>query len=113
VEQSIWYSRVFGGPACLCVYARRQVDFGGGRGFISHKARCFIGLLILAHPAYRIALIILLQSAVPPITGASIHAEREGGSASITNQFILASFAVSVVSIPLMFTLFSRFFPIP
>jgi predicted permease len=73
----------------------------------------FIGLLVLARPAYSIALIILLQSAVPPITGTSIHAEREGGNASITNQFILSSFAVSAVSMPLMFTLFSRFFPIP
>jgi malate permease and related proteins len=72
-----------------------------------------IGLLIPVHPEYSIALIIFLQSAVPPITGTSIHAEREGGNASITNQFILASFAVSVISIPLMFILFSRFFPVP
>lgn len=73
----------------------------------------FVGLLVFAHPSYNIALIIFLQSAVPPITGVSIHAEREGGNASITNQFILASFSVSVVSIPLMFTLFSRFFSMP
>jgi malate permease and related proteins len=73
----------------------------------------FVGLLVLANPSYSIALIILLESAVPPITGTSIHAEREGGNASITNQFILASFAVSAVSIPLVFTLFSRFFPMP
>jgi hypothetical protein len=47
------------------------------------------------------------------MTGTSVFAEREGGNASIANQFILASFAVSVVSLPLMFTLFSRFFPMP
>ena len=73
----------------------------------------FMGLLILVRPDYGIALIIFLESAMPPITGASVHTEREGGNASIANQFILASFAASVVSIPLMFTLFSRFFPIP
>jgi malate permease and related proteins len=73
----------------------------------------FIGLLVLVRPAYSIALIIFLQSAMPPITGTSIHVEREGGNASIANQFILASFAVSAVSIALMFTLFSRFFPMP
>jgi hypothetical protein len=73
----------------------------------------FVGLLVLVHPSYSTALIILLQSAVPPITGTSIHAEREGGNGSITNRFILASFAVSIVSIPLMFTLFSRFFAMP
>jgi malate permease and related proteins len=73
----------------------------------------FIGLLILVRPQYSIALIIFLQSAVPPITGTSIQAEREGGNASITNQFILVSFAASIISIPIMFTLFSRLFPVP
>lgn len=73
----------------------------------------FIGLLVLVRPAYSIALIILLQSAVPPATGTSVRTGREGGNIAIANQFILASFAVSVVSIPLMFTLFSRFFPSP
>jgi predicted permease len=73
----------------------------------------FIGLLVLMRPDYNIAIIMLLESAVPPITGVSVHAEREGGNASIANQFILASFAVSIVSIPLMFTFFSRFFPMP
>ena len=72
----------------------------------------WIGLLILIHPSYDIALILLLQAAVPPITGTAIQAERAGGNASIANQFILASFAASVVSIPLAFSLFSRFFPL-
>jgi len=73
----------------------------------------FVGLLLLVRPDYNIALLLLLESAVPPITGTSIQAERAGGNASIANQFILASFAVSVVSIPLVFILFSRFFPMP
>jgi malate permease and related proteins len=73
----------------------------------------FLGLLILAHPDYSIALIILLQSAVPPATGTSVRALREGGNVAIANQFILASFAVSVISIPLMFILFSKYFPAP
>jgi predicted permease len=73
----------------------------------------FVGLLLLVRPDYNIALLVLLESAVPPITGTSIQAERAGGNASIANQFILASFAVSVVSIPLVFIFFSRFFPMP
>jgi malate permease and related proteins len=73
----------------------------------------FIYLLNLVRPDYGLALIIFLQSAMPPMTGTSIHAERIGGNASIANQFILASFAVSIVSIPLMFMLFSKFFPAP
>jgi malate permease and related proteins len=93
------------------IYVREMLKFVAIKNFLFPLV--FIGLLILARPDYNIALIILLESAVPPITGTSIFAEREGGNASITNQFILASFSVSVVSIPLMFMLFSRFFPVP
>lgn len=73
----------------------------------------FLGLLILIHPDYNIALLIILQSAVPPITGIPIVTERAGGNRAITNQFILASFVFSIVSIPLIFNLFSTFFPMP
>lgn len=72
----------------------------------------FIGLLVLIRPEYGIALIIFFQSAVPPITGTSVLAEREGGNTSISNQFILASFVTSIITIPLMFLLFSRYFPV-
>jgi len=73
----------------------------------------FIAMLVLVHPAYPVALIIFLESAVPPITGIPIQTQRHGGNASITNQFILASFVFSIFSIPLMFTLFTRYFRIP
>lgn len=73
----------------------------------------FIGLLLLIRPEYGIALIIILESSVPPITGTSIAAGREGGNAAITNQYLLASFIFSIISIPLMFTLFNNFFPKP
>ena len=73
----------------------------------------FIGLLFLIRPEYNIALILFLESAVPPITGTPLVAEREGGNTSIANQFILASFIFSIISIPAMFTLFSRFYPMP
>jgi hypothetical protein len=73
----------------------------------------FIALLVFVRPAYPVALIMFLQSAVPPITGIPIQTQRHGGNWSITNQFILGSFAFSVLSIPLMFNLFTRYFPIP
>lgn len=73
----------------------------------------FITLLVLTRPAYPIALIMFLQSAVPPITGIPIQTARQGGNASITNQFILASFIISIFSLPLMFSLFTRYFPMP
>jgi len=73
----------------------------------------WIGLLALIRPSFNIALILLLQAAVPPITGTAVHVERGGGNASIANQFILVSFAASIFSIPLVFMLFTRFFPMP
>ena len=73
----------------------------------------FIAMLVLVCLPYPVALIIFLESAVPPITGIPIQTQRHGGNASITNQFILASFVFSIFSIPLMFTLFTRYFPIP
>ena len=72
-----------------------------------------VGVLVFAAPAYPVALIMFLQSAAPPITGIPIQTQRHGGNASITNQFVLASFACSILSIPLMFHLFTRYFPMP
>ena len=73
----------------------------------------FIALLAFVRPSYPVALIVFLQSAVPPITGIPIQTKRFGGNASITNQFILASFVFSILSVPLMFNLFCRYFPMP
>lgn len=73
----------------------------------------FLGLLVFLQPGYSIALLFILESAVPPITGTPIMTEREGGNKSISNQFVLSSFIFSVISIPLVFRLFSQFFPMP
>jgi predicted permease len=72
-----------------------------------------IAMLVSVHPAYPVSLIMFLQSAAPPITGIPIQTQRHGGNSSITNQFILASFAFSILSIPLMFNLFTLYFPMP
>jgi predicted permease len=73
----------------------------------------FIGMLLLTKPDYSLALIIFLQSAVPPITAIPILAERCGGNRNIASQFVLGSFIFSVISIPAMVYLFIMFFPIP
>jgi predicted permease len=73
----------------------------------------FLAVLILLRPSYNIALLFILQSAVPPITGIPIVTERIGGNKSITTQFVFASFVFSLISIPTIFHLFSRFFPMP
>ena len=70
----------------------------------------FLGVLLVLRPSYPIALLLLLQSAVPPVTAISIFTQRAGGNQSIVNQFLIASFVCSLVSIPLMVTLFSLFF---
>jgi predicted permease len=108
---------ILGGSLYIDFQKKGRIYFGEILKFILVKnflfPLVFIGLLILLRPGYSIALILFLQSAVPPITGTPVHTEREGGNVSIANQFILASFAVSIVSIPLMFTLFSKAFPSP
>jgi malate permease and related proteins len=72
-----------------------------------------LALLIIFRPSYSIALLFILESAVPPITSTPIMAERAGGNKSISNQFVLISFIFSVISIPVIFWLFSRYFPMP
>lgn len=61
---------------------------------------------------YHIALILIIQAAVPPVTAVPIITERIGGDRSIVNQFIVSSFIVSLVSIPLMIYLFGVFYTI-
>ena len=70
----------------------------------------FLGILIYLKPSYHIALLIILQSAVPPVTAVPLVTERTGGNRFIVNQFIVASFISSLISIPTMMLLFSIFF---
>jgi len=93
------------------IYIKEVLKFALVKNVIFPLA--FIGMLVLARPAYPVALIIFLESAVPPVTGIPVQARRHGGNSSITNQFILASFVFSIFSIPLLFALFTRYFPTP
>jgi len=73
----------------------------------------FLGLLLLVRPDFTVAFIVMLQAAVPPITAIPILVERCGGNRSISSQFVLASFILSILSIPAFIHLFNRLFPIP
>jgi predicted permease len=73
----------------------------------------FIGVLVLLKPSYNIALLLLLQAAVPPVTAVPILTERAGGNKGITTQFVFASFVASMLTIPGAFFLFTHFFPLP
>lgn len=73
----------------------------------------FLTLLLWLRPDSTIALIVMLQAAVPPITAIPILVERCGGNRQIASQFVVASFVFSIFSIPAVIYLFNRFFPIP
>lgn len=73
----------------------------------------FLALLLLLRSDFTIALIVLLQAAVPPITAIPILVERCGGNRRIASQFVVASFIFSIFSIPAFIYLFNKFFPIP
>jgi malate permease and related proteins len=72
-----------------------------------------LALLIWIRPDNFTAFLLIIQAAVPPITAIPIFAERQGGSRAIANQFIVASFCFSIVSIPAAIFLFSIFFEMP
>ncbi|MBU0497756.1 MAG: AEC family transporter [Candidatus Thermoplasmatota archaeon] len=57
-----------------------------------------------------ISIILIIQGAVPPITAVPILTARVGGNRNIVNQFIVGSFAVSLISIPLIMYIFNQIF---
>ena len=73
----------------------------------------FLGLLVWLRLEFSMALIVILQAAVPPVTAIPIFAERSGGNRSLAGQLVVASFLFSVFSIPAVLFLFTRFFPFP
>jgi malate permease and related proteins len=72
----------------------------------------FLGIILVIKPilTYPIALIILLQSAVPPVTAVPLVTERAGGDRTIVDQFLVASFILSLISIPVMILLLDVLF---
>jgi predicted permease len=73
----------------------------------------FLGIVILLRPSYHVALLILLESAVPPVTAVPLVTERSGGNRAVVDQFLLASFLFSLISVSVMVSLFSMFFSAP
>jgi len=73
----------------------------------------FIGILIFLKSTIprSVAFIILLQSAVPPVTAVPMVTQRMNGNFQLVSQFTVASFLFSLISIPIMVFLYSIFFP--
>ena len=72
-----------------------------------------LALLVLLRPSKEVALILFLQSAVPPITSIPIFAEREGRDAATVSRFLVGSFAFSLLSIPLWMAVYGYYFGSP
>jgi predicted permease len=70
-------------------------------------------LLFAVRPSYHIALLMILQAAVPPVTAVPILIDRAGGNRHLVNQFMFSSFALSLISIPLMIGLFAIYYQPP
>lgn len=68
-----------------------------------------IGILSVLHVPDEIALMFFIQSAMPPITAIPVVVERVGGDGNIANQFLVSSSLFSLLSIPFVMYLFSRF----
>jgi predicted permease len=73
----------------------------------------FLGIILLIRPAYPVALLIILESAIPPVTAVPLVTERSGGNRAVVDQFLLASFLFSLISVSAMVSLFSALFPAP
>jgi malate permease and related proteins len=94
-----------------------RLEIGETLKFVLFKNLVFplviLGLLIWIRPDNFTAFLLVLQAAIPPITAIPILTQRQGGNRAITNQFIVASFAFSIISIPGILFVFSRFFEMP
>lgn len=108
---------ILGGSLYLDIRQKGRFYYGEIIKFVIIKNLVFplavLGLLIWWRPDYSLALIFILEAAVPPITGTPIVTERAGGNKSISNQFVLSSFVFAMVSIPVVFLIYSQFFPMP
>lgn len=105
---------VIGGSLSLTFQRKGTIYSGEIAKFVIMKnimfPLVFLGVLLIIRPSYPIALLLMLQSAVPPVTALPIFTKRVGGNESIVNQFLLGSFICSLVTIPVMMSLFTLFF---
>ena len=70
-----------------------------------------LGALLLIRPGFEIALLMLIESCVPPVTAVPILVERAGGNRHLVNQFMFSSFVFSLISIPLCISIFLFYYP--
>lgn len=69
-----------------------------------------IGFILLLKPPIAVATLILLQSAVPPLSAVPVVTERARGNVALTNQFLVSSFVFSIITIPIFIWTFTRLY---
>lgn len=96
---------VLGGSLYLDAKSSGKVYWGETMKFVALKNLVFpvlaLGLIVLLRPPQSVATQLMLQAAAPPLTALPIIVEREGGDRNFVCQYMIASFAVALVSIPL------------
>lgn len=105
---------ILGGSIYLDFRDRGRLRLGEVVKFVAFKnfvfPLVFLLLLLLIRPARHVALMVLLQAAVPPVTSAPVLIDREDGNRPLASQFVVASFLLSLLSLPLMLWLFGSYF---
>lgn len=108
---------LLGGHIYLNIRHEQGFNWRENLKFVLVKGLAFplitLGLLLWLRPAYNIALLVLLQSTLPPITAIPSLVRRSGGDDALAAQFITSSFITSLLTIPLMLALFGMLFPAP
>ncbi|MFW5887875.1 MAG: AEC family transporter, partial [Bacteriovoracia bacterium] len=64
-----------------------------------------LGLFSFVHVPKDVAIIILIQAAMPPLTALPIFAGRANANRNLINQFLFSSMIISLITIPLLFVL--------
>ncbi|MBU0554001.1 hypothetical protein KKF91_03645 [Myxococcota bacterium] len=67
-------------------------------------------LLLATRPPPKIAFLIFLMTIVPPLTAIPIIVERARGDVPVSNQLVIASLGLSILSVPAWLMLFNRAF---
>ncbi|MFO7821772.1 MAG: AEC family transporter [Lentisphaeria bacterium] len=102
---------ILGGTIYLDIKGDGQIEWLTITRFVFVKNLVFpalmLGVVLLLQPERQLAYLLVLQSAVPPITSLPIVAERNGGNRRLINHLLIGSFAAALVTIPLAMAVFA------
>lgn len=102
---------ILGGTIYLDIKKDGQIEWATICRFTAVKMILFpalmLGIVLVLQPPREVAYLLVLQSAVPPITSLPILTGRFGGNRRLVNHLLIASFAAGLVTIPLTMAVFS------